>query len=266
MEKLPESVVNFLREQFPEGTSVQIQELSGNRRAPWPDSVGTLESVDETGAFRVRCHDGNELALRIGEDKFNILPPELTTLKLYMPMTAEIVDPDGSGFAQDYDDEEFEQENEIPLDSYDLVPYRDLIAGALERNKMPEEAERGIMNWYGENDSVNRNVVSAEFRAEAREGQLWCVTECKVKRPLTNDETDILKAYITGQSADGWGEGFEQREIKVEDGEMYVHLWQSGKDWSIRTEQERFGREPDRNVPPTAGHKEPDKPRKQPVR
>ena len=269
MGTIPENVLNFLREQYPEGTRIQIRELSGEGREAAPDGIGTLESIDEMGAFHVLWPDGNELALKMGEDKFDVLAPELITLKLYMPMSAEIVDMDCSGFARDYDDEDLEAEGgypELPLDSHDLVPYRDVIAGALEREKMPEEAERGIMNWYGENNSVNRNVASAEFKAEVREGQLWCVTECKVKRPLTPDELDILKDYITGQGSDGWGEVFEQREIKVEDGEMYVHMWQSGKNWSILTEQERFGTEPDRNVPPTAGHKEPDNSRKQPVR
>ena len=47
---------------------------------------------------------------------------------------------------------------------------------------------------------------------------------------------------------------------------MYVHLWSSEKSWSILTEQERFGREPDRSVPPTAEHKVPDNSRKQPAR
>ena len=269
METIPENVLNFLREQYPEGTRIQIRELSGEGREPAPDGIGALESIDEMGAFHVLWPDGNELALKMGEDKFDVLAPELITLKLYMPMSAEIVDMDCSGFARDYDDEDLEAEGgypELPLDSHDLVPYRDVIAGALEREKMPEEAERGIMNWYGENNSVDRNVVSAEFKAEVREGQLWCVTDCKVKRPLTPNELDILKDYVTGQASDGWGEGFEQREIKVEDGDMYVHLWSCEKSWSILTEQERFGREPDRNVPPTAGHKAPDNSRKQPVR
>ena len=269
METIPENVLNFLREQYPEGTRIQIRELSGAGREPAPDGIGALEGIDETGAFHVLWPDGGELDLKLGEDKFDVLAPELITLKLYMPMSAEIVDMDCSGFARDYIDEDLEAEGaypEFPLDSHDLVQYQDIIAGALEREKMPEEAERGIMNWYDKNNSVNRNVVSAEFKAEARDGQLWCVAECKVKRPLTPNELDILKDYVTGQASDGWGEGFEQREIKVEDGDMYVHMWQPGKDWSILTEQERFGTEPERNVPQAAGRRSPEKTPKQAAR
>ena len=82
METILENVLNFLREQYPEGTRIQIRELSGEGREPAPDGIGVLESIDETGAFHVLWPDGGELDLKLGEDKFDILAPELISISL----------------------------------------------------------------------------------------------------------------------------------------------------------------------------------------
>ena len=99
------------------------------------------------------------------------------------------------------------------------------------------------MAYYRKADSVDEKVRSCRFTAEVREGALWGVAVCEVQGELTGDELDRLKEHITGQASDGFGEGFEQREIPVGDGlEIYPHLWQH-RDWSIRTEKEQFSQE-----------------------
>jgi len=162
-------------------------------------------------------------------------------LKLFSPLTADLMededsfDEDGFGsFGEPYDYYEG-----TPMNGDELVQFKDVILDAIKKEELPGEAERGLMTYfYGEPASVNDKVMSAFPTVEEYDGKLWGVMVCKVKEPLTPAELEGLKSYCSGQYSDGWGEGFEQRERKTEYGDLLVHFWQSGGEYSIRTEHE----------------------------
>ena len=224
-------MVNFIKEQYPPGTRIRLNSMEDPYAPILPGTEGEVDFVDDAGQLHMKWDNGRTLALVPGEDSFSVLPPKLTTLKLYMPLTADLYERNEYG---DLDD------SSTLLEGRELRGYQDQITAALVKNRMPEETERGLMHWYDEADSVDRKVRSAVFTVEKRDRQLWGVAECRVAGELSDTELETLKKYLAGQASDGWGEGFEQREISMDDGgELYVHLWNSDE-WSIQTEQELF--------------------------
>ena len=69
-------------------------------------------------------------------------------------------------------------------------------------------------------------MLSAIPSVELRDGELMGCTTVRLKEPLDKAEMSALQEYLLGQFSDGWGEGFEQREIQTADGALYVHFWE----------------------------------------
>ncbi len=115
----------------------------------------------------------------------------------------------------------------IGEDSFTVLPPEP----ALMKLYMPLTADLFERNEWGD---LEEESVLLDGR-DLREG----VAECRVRGQLTPEEYATLTDYISGQASDGWGEGFEQQDIKIGDCVLNVHLWNSD-DWSIMREQDRF--------------------------
>lgn len=78
----------------------------------------------------------------------------------------------------------------------------------------PEERDHGVKG----------KVLSAVPAVELRKEELMGCTTVKLRESLTASEMKALQKYLTVQFSEGWGKGFEQQEIRVGDGVLYVHF------------------------------------------
>ena len=135
------------------------------------------------------------------------------TFKLYSPLTAELLS----------DENEIWLGNApIELQGYEMTDYAGSIAAQI--------AEEGtnIEQYMDAEDNpyLAAHVKSIRLSVEERDGELCGCATVIVDEDLTERGWNDLQDYITGQYSDGWGEGFEQRDIQVEDGILNVHFWQ----------------------------------------
>ncbi len=140
-------------------------------------------------------------------------------MKFYSPLTADFFPNDTEDLGDDYSEYEG-----CPLDGHDLLQYADAVDEAVKKDIADFNGD--LMQYYHEDDSVRRKVVSAVPSVEIRGQKLCGCLTVELREPLNEGEQAALCDYVSGQYSDGWGEGFEQREIEVEDGKLYVHFWQ----------------------------------------
>lgn len=154
--------------------------------------------------------------LEIDEDCFQ-------TFCLFSPLTGQLyMDGEDAGY----------------LYRSDLTPYAEEISEAIEQDDCIGEEARGLMHYFDESRAVAGKVLRASPAVQVLNGELYGVLECRVSEPMTEEDIKILKDYWTGQMSDGWGEGFEQQLIQIDEGELYVSFWNSENFWSVMTDKE----------------------------
>lgn len=142
-----------------------------------------------------------------------------TKVSFFCPLVANLSDDDG-----DY----YEVSNDVINNNID----------AIEEALAREQAEEICMaDYVGSHANIEDKLVFAEWSVEDRKGMLYEKIDCYLTEELTPEETERLRDAISGQNSDGFGEGFEQREIRIDEGDLYVSFWNS-ENYFLYTEDE----------------------------
>lgn len=199
---------------------------------------GQVKITNESGAFTdkgyIIYHGYNQNLSKILSENLGMEIPKIKEqkiMKLYMPLTVTTYE-----IENDYGYRETLNEP-MELGNYDVVPYIDQILDAIERDSVPEEIHRGLMHYYDYHDSVNAKVAKYDFSVEMVGDELMGVAVLILNDDLNKNELEKIKGCVTGQASDGWAEGFEQREIETDMGNICVSFW-NYKDWFIKSGEE----------------------------
>lgn len=124
----------------------------------------------------------------------------------------------------------------IDVGSGFLTAYQDQIEQGIADEQAPEMGD--MAQYLGDDPSVADKLMSAVWTVEEMDGRLLGRIDCHLKEPLTDTELTSLREEILGQCSDGLGEGFEQRPIETDEGDLYVSYWNSSDDYFLCTEDE----------------------------
>ncbi len=134
-----------------------------------------------------------------------------------------------SGNISDHDGDYYETSNDVLTDNADAIE---------EAIAREQATEINMADYVSDHADIKGKLVFAEWGVEERRGMLYGKIDCYLAEELTPEETERLRDAITGQNSDGLGEGFEQREIPIDEGDLYVSYWQSGNEYFLYTEDE----------------------------
>lgn len=107
------------------------------------------------------------------------------------------------------------------------------------RELVKHEQDRDLHNmadYFDGSAGARAKLISADWDVQEVGGELYGVIRTGLREPFSPEEEQEWIDELIGQAADGFGEGLEQREIKTDDGDIYVSFWHSGDDYFMENE------------------------------
>ena len=154
--------------------------------------------------------------------------PKYVTEDYYFPLTVSVCE------YNEYGDLDYDSDSE--LDGRFADNYADEIKAMFDAYTASDDTD--MAEYFDGSNSAVAKIKSLKWDFESFDGVLFGRVRATLTEPLTEDEEAELKEFITGQNSDGLGEGAEQQDIRIPDGIMNVHFWNSGDSYFVRNSDE----------------------------
>ena len=152
----------------------------------------------------------------------------------------EMLSPLMAEFISDYSDI-VDLDDAEPLEGPDLVQYQPAIAEKVDeinRLGMPDNQPCNLIDYFERNKDIKEKVERITMAVKEQDGVLYGCANLTLRENLTPEEYRVVGQYLRGQYSDGWGESLEQREIKVDGGELYLHFYVgAGSDFQVQVKE-----------------------------
>lgn len=131
---------------------------------------------------------------------------------------------------------DLDYDSDCELDGRFANDYADEIKAMFDAYTASDDTD--MAEYFDGSNSAVAKIKSLKWDFESFDGVLFGRVRATLTEPLTEDEEAELKEFITGQNSDGLGEGAEQQDIRIPDGIMNVHFWNSGDSYFVRNSDE----------------------------
>lgn len=190
------------------------------RTAPKPvrEALSQMILTDAVGSIRGITIQRDALVEQLGQHR----------ARYYFPLTCTI---------------ESEETDYTPEEGYpgDLLRNMGAIQTAIQKEQAYLIDTMAMHFWTRDpalTESIQEKLLTCVWDVEAVNDRLYGKVDVVSTEQFAPLEEQAMKDWILGQNSDGLGEGFEQRPIETEYGDLYVHFWHSGDDYEIVSAEE----------------------------